>query len=255
MSQLSFNDICGVKVSSVNLNLAAETIENWIKNRYKTYVCVAPVSTIVECARNSDYMKIVNSAGMVTPDGMSLVWLSKMTGDKTIERTYGPDLLETVCALSAEKGVKPFFYGGTPEILTRLVNRLKEKFPGINIVGSYAPPFRSKAEESTEVLAQMQAAQPDILWIGLGSPKQDFWMRRYRPELSVPVMIGVGAAFDFLSGAKKQAPRWMQRSGLEWLFRLGCEPKRLWRRYLIGNTQFVYYVIKDFLRLGSKKYE
>ena len=242
-------DICGVRVSSVNLTTACELIDEWIKNQKKTYICVAPVSTIVDCQKDEEYRKIVNNADMVTADGMPLVWLGRWRGHQRIERTYGPDLMLALCEYGREKGYRHYLYGGTVDTCRLLEERLKRNFPGLKIVGKHSPPFRPGfIMEKNEILNEINKANPDILWIGLGSPKQDYWMYHIRPHLDCPVMIGVGAAFDFLSGVKKQAPKWLQESGLEWFYRLCCEPRRLWKRYLIGNSQFIYYVLKNCLK-------
>lgn len=239
-------DILGVKVSVLTVDSALTAVMEWVKQRRRAYVCVAPVSTLVDCQRDEVYRRIVNGADMVTPDGMPVVWLAKAKGCPHIERTYGPDLMRAVCA---REGLRHYFYGGTAETLGRLEQRLKKELPGINIVGMHSPPFRPRAErEGEELIRSINAARPDILWVGLGSPKQDFWMALHRPLLDVPVMAGVGAAFDFLAGVKPQAPRWMQRAGLEWLFRLASEPRRLWKRYLVGNTLFIFYVIRDLFK-------
>ena len=243
-------NVCDVNVSSVNLDSACRVIDQWIQEGHKTYVCVAPASTIVDCCCDEQYRRVVNEAGMVTPDGMPVVWAGKLKGGKHIARTYGPDLMLALCAFGEERGYRHFFYGGIPQNCDALEKRLKERFSSIKVAGRISPPYRNVgAMESNDVISQINAAKPDILWIGLGSPKQDFWMHQHRAQLDVPVMIGVGAAFDFLAGTKRQAPRWMRNSGLEWLFRLCCEPKRLWRRYLIGNAQFLYFLAKDFFSM------
>lgn len=243
--------ISGVKISAVNLYGACHLIRQWIENNIKTYVCVVPASTIVECQKDKRYLNIINNAGMATPDGMPIVWLGRLKSNKTVERTYGPDLLLAISTMSEAKRYRHYFCGGTPKACELLKSRLTEKFPYLNIVGFSCPSFDgiSKLEADT-IITDINKANPDILWVGLGSPKQDFWMYENRPKLDVPVMVGVGAAFDFISGVKKQAPRWMQKIGLEWFFRLCCEPKRLWRRYLIGNTKFLFYVLRDCLRNG-----
>ncbi len=239
-------DLLGVRVSDVTIPKAVGIIDQWVQQKYKTYVCVAPVSTLVDCQKNSQYKQVVNAAGMVTPDGMPVVWLGKKAGSRTIERTYGPDLLQAVCANGHNSGYRHFFYGSSSETLGRLVDCLKKSAPKLNVVGCISPPFLPQAaQEDRHVIDQINQARPDILWVGLGSPKQDFWMSLNRPLLDVPVIIGVGAAFDFLSGAKPQAPLWMRKSGLEWIFRLCQEPRRLWKRYLFGNTAFIYYVCRS----------
>jgi len=246
---LHYTDILGVKVSVVDLQRACSFIEECIQRRRKTYICIAPVSTIVDCQKSSEYLKIINEAGMVTPDGMPLVWLGKLKGEKSMERTYGPDLMLAFSEMSQQKGYRHYFYGGTPETGCLLLERLKSKFPGLNIAGAYAPPLRpAGAFEEAAILEQINKANPDVLWVGLGSPKQDYWMRDHREKLAVPVIMGVGAAFDFVAGVKQQAPLWMRRCGLEWLFRLCSEPRRLWKRYLFGNTLFIYFLIKDMMK-------
>ncbi len=242
-------DILGVKISVTNLEDACEFIETRIPEKASAYVCIAPVATIVDCQKDEEYLHVVNHSAMTTPDGMPIVWLGKLKGNKSIRRTYGPDLLMKFCELSCDKGYKHYFYGGTEDSNRLVEENLKKKFPNLNIVGRYSPPFRpnKKGREDVQKIKEINALNPDVLWVGLGSPKQDFWMHQHQSQLKVGVMIGVGAAFDFIAGTKRQAPRWMQKIGLEWFFRLCSEPKRLWKRYLIGNTQFIYYLITKFL--------
>jgi N-acetylglucosaminyldiphosphoundecaprenol N-acetyl-beta-D-mannosaminyltransferase len=242
-------DLLGVRVSAVSIPLAVATIDGWIASKTKTYVCVAPVSTLVDCQKNADYKSVVNQAGMVTPDGMPVVWLGKASGSRVIDRTYGPDLMQAVTDAGQGKGRRHFWFGGSPKTLELLEKKFRERYPAMTLAGKYSPPMKPYAEkESDDIVRMINEARPDILWVGLGSPKQDFWMSLNRPLLDVPVIIGVGAAFDFLSGQKPQAPRWMQRSGLEWLFRLASEPRRLWRRYLIGNAEFLYYLGRERIK-------
>jgi N-acetylglucosaminyldiphosphoundecaprenol N-acetyl-beta-D-mannosaminyltransferase len=241
--------VLGVNISVLNLEKAVAIIDGFIREGKKRYVCVAPVSTVVACQDDEFYRTIINSADLVTPDGMPLVWLGRLRGFRELRRTYGPDLMRDVCEQGQKKGCRHYFYGGTPEVCQLLESRLKERFPAMNVAGWHAPPFKENNEmENPEVIQKINQARPDILWVGLGSPKQDLWMSRHRDQMDVPVMIGIGAAFDFLSGVKKQAPVWMQRSGLEWLFRLFCEPGRLWKRYLVGNTRFVCLLLRQELR-------
>ncbi|MEI7997931.1 MAG: WecB/TagA/CpsF family glycosyltransferase [Candidatus Omnitrophota bacterium] len=183
---------------------------------------------------------------MVTPDGAPVAWLCRLKGSPEVRRTYGPDLMLNLCQ---ETGIKHFFYGGTQKVLEKLEINLKKRYPHINIVGCYAPGFNSQAKvESSVIIDMINSTQADIVWVALGSPKQDFWMHYNRPILNAPVLVGVGAAFDFISGTKPQAPRWMQRCYLEWMFRLCCEPGRLWRRYLIGNSLFIFYTLRDLFK-------
>jgi N-acetylglucosaminyldiphosphoundecaprenol N-acetyl-beta-D-mannosaminyltransferase len=233
-------NILGVEVSAINMKMALHTIEDWIARREPHYVCVTGVHGVMESQRDEEVRRIHNAAGLVTPDGMPLVWLSRLMGFSHVERVYGPDLMLTMCARSMTQGYRHFFYGGAPGVAEKLVLRLRARFPGLQVVGTYSPPFRPlTSEEDAAVVQHINAAQPDVVWVGIGTPKQDYWMKEHVGWLSAPVLIGVGAAFDFHAGVKRQAPRWMQRSGLEWLFRLMTEPRRLWRRYLINNSGFL----------------
>lgn len=242
-------NICDVPVSSVDINHACKVVDGWISERNKAYICVAPVSTIVDCQTDKEYKKILREAGMVTPDGMPLVWLGRLNGERTIGRTYGPDFMLALCEKGQKRGYKHYLYGGEESTCDLLKSVLEKKFPDIDIIGQHTPPFRPlHAQEDGKVIDEINRQNPDILWVGLGSPKQDYWMYEHRDKLNAPVIIGVGAAFDFIAGIKRQAPRWMQKCGLEWFFRLCCEPKRLWKRYLIGNTRFIYLLIKHAIK-------
>ena len=244
--------LLGVNVSRVEPGLALQQICEWVTQKQCTYVCVAPVATLVDARRNPAYAHAVNGAGMVTPDGMPVVWLAQCHGCKDIARTYGPDLMLEVCNHGQDRGLRHFFYGGAEDTLQKLQQKLLAAYPRLRIVGSYAPPYKSEVwREDQKVLDLINSSKADIVWIGLGSPKQDFWMQLHRPLLNAPVIVGAGAAFDFCSGSKPQAPRWMQARGLEWFFRLCCEPRRLWKRYLIGNSLFLIYLIKDSFRKSS----
>ncbi len=241
-------DVLDVHVSAVNLDIAFAALRDMVAARRKAYVCVAPVSTIVDARRDLAYRAIVNGAEMVTPDGVPVARIGQAAGHKDVQRTYGPDLMLKVCDEGRLYGFRHFFYGATVDICDKLERNLKERFPGLIIAGRIAPPYIKKAEElSPDTVQAINSARPDILWVGLGSPKQDYWMSLNRKLLDVPVMIGIGAAFDFHAGVKPQAPRWMQACALEWLFRLCCEPRRLWRRYLLGNALFMYWLMKEAL--------
>lgn len=249
--------ILNVGISAIDMDDACWLIEEAISRRQKRYICVCPVSTIMECKKNEKVIQCVNSADLVTPDGMAVVWLGRMQGHKNIRRVYGPELMERVCAISAKNGYKNYLYGSTQEVLGKLKERLIKRYPGLIISGMFSPPFRQLSnDEDSKIVEEINNNAPDIIWVGLGSPKQDLWMYEHRDRINAAVMIGVGAAFDFLAGTKLQAPRWIRESGLEWLFRLLTEPKRLWRRYLINNSLFIYYVAKDYLlrKINPRKY-
>ena len=242
-------DVLGVRISALDPAKAEEAIAAMIAHRQRGYVCVAPVATVMDAQKDLVYRQIVNGADLVMPDGAPIAWLGYFAGYHQVRRTYGPALMERLCDHGRALGWKHFFYGGTPEVCDKLESSLKARFPGLNVVGKFAPPFMSQAERlDRELVAQINALQPDIIWVGLGSPKQDVWNVLNRLTLDAPVMIGIGAAFDFLSGKKPQAPRLMQVLGLEWLFRLCCEPRRLWRRYLIGNAQFLGLLLINALK-------
>jgi N-acetylglucosaminyldiphosphoundecaprenol N-acetyl-beta-D-mannosaminyltransferase len=252
-SQIPRVNVLGVGVSAINIPMALQTIDQWIQEHSQQYVCVTGVHGVIESQRAEDLRRIHNRAGMVTPDGMPLVWVSHLKGYPQVTRVYGPDLMLAICEHSVPKGYRHFFYGGADGVPERLVLNLTEWFHGLNVVGTYSPPFRPmNAEEEEQLLQLIEKARPDILWVGLSTPKQELWMADHIGKVNAPVLIGVGAAFDFHAGLKKQAPPWMQRNGLEWLFRLVTEPRRLWRRYLINNPLFIVMILAQFL--GLKRY-
>ena len=239
----------GVGVSAINMSDARSVIEEAIARKSKIYICVCPVSTIMECQSSVLARTSVNSADLVTPDGMPVVWLGRLLGNAAIRRVYGPDLMLEACAISESRGYKNYFYGSDGRVLEALQKKLKNRFPNLIIAGTYSPPFGELSEEEDARIVEMiNSAGPDILWVGLGSPKQDIWMYEHKARINAPVMIGVGAAFDFVAGTKKQAPKWMQRSGFEWLFRLSIEPKRLFKRYIFGNALFLYLICAQAIR-------
>ena len=249
---LQSGNVLGVKVSAVNLAQAVDIIDDTIEVGPPGYVCVAPAHSIMECWRDSEVKSIFNRSALVTPDGMSLVWMLRMQGYRHVTRVYGPDLMRAVLQRTDKEGRLHFLYGSTERILTSLRDRLNQDYPKSKILGSIAPPFRAlTADEDAALIDEIDRAAPDVVWVGLGSPKQERWMAQHRDRLKAPVLIGVGAAFDFLSGEKPQAPLWMQRSGTEWLFRLATEPRRLWPRYR-QYPLFVLLVLAQML--GLRKY-
>ena len=225
-------NILGINVSALNMNMALEQLDGWIAERVLRYVCVVPAHSIMDGYQQPYLRAIFNSSGMTTPDGMAVVWLLRLKGHRHVKRVYGPDLLLATCEHGLKKGYRHYFYGGAPGVADGLIERLSAHCPGLQIAGTLSHPFRPVAlEEDREIISQINKSRADIIWVGLGSPKQEIWMHAHLGRITAPVMVGVGAAFDFLSGSKPQAPAWMQRSGLEWLFRLSHEPKRLWPRY------------------------
>ncbi len=237
-------NVLGVGISAVNMSKALDFMEWSIAQKLRTYISVCPVSTVLACLDDSVVRRAVNGAGLVTPDGMPIVWLIRTAGHPHASRVYGPDLMLDFCACSVGPGHRHYFYGGAEGVPEQLAAALTARFAGLQVVGGYSPPFRPLTpKEDAEVVNRINAASPDVVWVGLGSPKQDLWMAAHRERLEAPLLVGVGAAFDFYTGRVRQAPRWMMRIGLEWLFRLFQEPRRLWRRYLLGNPRFVVNII------------
>ena len=249
---ISHGNVLGTRVNAVDLNASLESVVSWIEGRKQTYICVVPAHTVMECSADPELRNIVNASGLATPDGMSIVWLLKLQGHSRVGRVYGPDLMLAVCRTGLPRSWRHFFYGGRPGVAQSLADRLTGRLPGLLVAGTYTPPFRPITEqEDQEIIRTINASGADIVWIGLSSPKQEYWMAEHLGKIDVPVMIGVGAAFDFLSGGKRQAPRWVQRSGLEWLFRFASEPRRLWPRY----RQYPKFVLLALAQLmGLKQY-
>lgn len=243
--------ILSVRLDSLQIPDVIQRMEDWISERKCAhYIAVANVHVIMEAHHDLAFGRVLAEAALCVPDGMPLIWVGRMRGHKLQRRVYGPDLLLEFCRKTHERGYRHFFYGGAPGVPEMLAERLKAKFPGLNIAGVYSPPFRSltREEDAAQVEIINQAA-PDVLWVGLGCPKQERWMSEHRDWLRVPVLIGVGQAFDIHSGRSKQAPSWLRERGLEWLCRLLADPRRLWRRYLIYNSQFVIYESLELLGL------
>ncbi len=233
-------NVLGVGLSILNLRSALEAIAKAIAAGRKGYICITGVHGVSEAQADPRFREILNAAFLCTPDGMPMVWMGKLAGHREMDRVYGPDLMALVCESSPNRGWRHFLYGGGSGVAGELGSKLKERFPGLQIVGTYTPPFRPlDTEEEAELERMIESTRPDFLWVGLSTPKQEKFMAQYLPKLNVTLMVGVGAAFDFHSGRMRQAPRWMQRGGLEWFYRLCSEPRRLWKRYLKNNPLFV----------------
>jgi N-acetylglucosaminyldiphosphoundecaprenol N-acetyl-beta-D-mannosaminyltransferase len=242
-------NVLGVGVSALTLAAARDLVLGARGAKRLGYVCVTPVHAISEAQRDPAFRRILNESFLTTPDGMPLVWLAPAG----VERVYGPDLMLAVCDAGRAVGLKHYLYGGVPGVAELLKEKLRTRFPGLAITGTFTPPFRPlTAAESAALHADVARAQPDLIWVGLSTPKQERFMADHWRTLDAGLLLGVGAAFDFHSGRVRQAPRWMQRSGLEWFFRLCTEPRRLGPRYLATNPLFVLRVIAQ--RLGLKKY-
>lgn len=241
--------VLGVPISITSLDDASARIHRWARDDKGRFVFIREVAGLMATVDNPELMELHKRASMVTPDGMPLVWLGKLKG-KPVSRTCGPDLMNRVLSDSEASGLKHYFYGGKPGVAETLRDSFVKRFPKLQVVGLGCPPFRPlTGPELSEVAAEMNASGADVVWIGISSPKQEFLMRDLQPLVRC-TMLGVGAAFDFHSGAVSRAPTWMQKSGLEWLYRLCSEPKRLWRRYLVQGPQFVFRLMLSFM--GAK---
>lgn len=243
--------VLGVRVDAVQIPDVIAHIVGWIEDqRVGNYVAVTGMHGVVEAQQNPDFKDILNRASLVVADGMPLVWIGRRHGHNLRRRVYGPELFQTFCAITGSR-YRHFFYGGAPGVADKLSDVLNRRF-GVRTCGTYSPPFRRlNFKEKLELVGRVWTAQPDVLWVGLSTPKQETWMAEYRSLLGVPVMIGVGAAFDFLTGRTSQAPTWMRENGLEWLFRLATEPRRLWHRYLIGGSKFVWNLALEATRIKT----
>lgn len=232
--------ILNVPVSTVNMPTAVETILGWIEKRASHYVCVRDVHGIMRSQEDPELAKIHEGAGLVTPDGMPLVWILRSRGYEQSSRVCGADLVAAVCEASLKTGARHYFFGGKPGVAERMSAELTRQFPGLKIAGLSTPPFRALTpNEDANVTAKIAETDPDIVWVGLSTPKQEYWMRDHVGLIAGATLIGVGAAFDFYAGDVKRAPYWMRGTGLEWLHRLLSEPRRLWRRYLVLAPKFV----------------
>ena len=243
-------NVLGVGIHSLNLATAVEHMATAVRERRKGYICVTGVHGVMEAQTDPAFRQILNRAFLCTPDGMPMVWLGKLNGQTAMSRVYGPDLMLEICRWSETSGCRHFFYGGAPGVAEELRERLTARFPALIVAGCFTPPFRPlTAAEELDLQQTIRAARPDIMWVGLSTPKQEKFMAEYLSKLEVTLMVGVGAAFDFHSGRVRQSPRWMQRSGLEWFYRLCQEPRRLARRYLKNNPLFVLKIAGQLTRL------
>ncbi len=242
-------DVLGVPVSLVDYDRAMAVMDDLVERRARGYVCVAPVHSLIVARDDPEMLAALRAATLVVPDGMPVVWAANLLGAKLADRVYGPELMSRYSQHSAERGHRVWLYGGRDQgSLVQLALALRRRHPGIRVVGGYSPPFRELAADEEEAVArQINQARPDVLWVGIGVPKQEKWMARMRERLDVPVMCGVGAAFDFHAGRVAMAPAWMQDRGLEWIYRTWQEPRRLAGRYLSTNPRFVAALARQYL--------
>lgn len=242
--------VLGVGVDAVQIPDAVRILERWIGERCGSrYVAVTGMHGVSESLVDQPFRDMLGAASLVVSDGMPLVWLGRWHGHKNmVRRVYGPELMETFCRETGAR-YRHFFYGGAEGVPEHLAKVMHEKF-GVQVAGCYSPPFRPLAPEEDQAAVDLiEAAHADVLWIGLSTPKQEKWMYEHCPKLTVPAVLGVGAAFDLNTGRLSQAPAWMRENGLEWLFRLWTEPRRLWRRYLVNGPVFVWNVGLELLNV------
>ncbi len=242
-------EILGIPLALTDYERTLDWIAATAERRARGYVCVAAVHTVMACQEDPELRAAVLAADFTVPDGQPLVWGMNLLGHSLNERVYGPDLMARACERAARTGQRFYLYGGRESTLATLAEALPRRYPGLRIVGTRFAPFRRlEPAEADAIAAEINASGADVVWVGLGVPLQEKWMFEMRERLEVPVLVGVGAAFDFHAGIKRQAPNWLQRLGLEWAFRLSQEPRRLWKRYLLYNPRFVSGFARQYAR-------
>lgn len=239
-------DILGVKVSATNMNRAlAELTEIIESDRRGNYVCVSDVNALMNASTDPELTQVFNNSALTVPDGMPLVWSGRRAGASWMNRVSGPDLMPALLELSVSKGWGSYFLGGSPEVIEVLVDTMQDRYPGLAVSGQMSPPFRELSDaEWLEIIAEINASGANIVWLCLGAPKQERWMGKFAKHLDANLVLGVGAAFDMHAGKVKRAPLWMQRSGLEWSYRLMQEPRRLYKRYLVNIPRFMIRILR-----------
>ena len=249
-SDVHRREILGIPIAMLDYERAMDVMDQMVEGGDRGWVCAAAVHSVMVAQEDPLMKQALTDAVITVPDGMPIVWAANRLGEHLPNRVYGPELMRLYCNRSAESGHRVWLYGGRDQgALVQLALNLRRKHPGIRIVGGYSPPFRSLTPEEDDAIAdQINDAQPDVLWVGVGVPKQEKWMVRMRSRLDVPVMCAVGAAFDFHAGRVSQAPRWMQERGLEWTYRIAQEPRRLLPRYLYTNPRFMFESARQYAR-------
>jgi len=244
-------DVLGVKVSAIDLQSAVDLVDRWIGSATgHAYICATGVHGVMEAHTDCELRRILNRAFINAPDGMPMTWVGRLQGFRRMDRVFGPDLMMGMCRLSAERGYRNFLCGGKPGIAELLSETLQKRIPGLQVVGTYAPPFRSLTlEEEANFLSQVRESRPHILWVGMSTPKQERFMAQYVDRLQVPLLVGVGAAFDYHTGQIRDCSQWVKRAGLQWLHRLMQDPGRLWKRYLRNNPAFLWHIALQLSKL------
>ena len=246
-------NVLGVGIHAVNLDAAVALMESAVLSRRHEYVCVTNVHAVMEAQTNEHYKDVLNHSFLTVPDGRPSVWIGRFQGHSQMDQVGGPDLILKFCHLSSLKGYTQFFYGGQPGVAERLSEEMRRRYPGLKVVGTYTPPFRTLTEqEESELSGRFASLKPDVTWICLGAPKQELFMDKYLGRFDTRIMVGVGAAFDMHIGTISDAPQWVKRLGFAWLHRLAQEPRRLWKRYLKTNPRFLLAITLQLI--GFKKY-
>lgn len=251
-------NVLGVAVSAINMDLAVDLASRWIDAGRPGYVCLTGVHGVMAARADPDFRLLLNRAAINAPDGMPMTWVGRLQGFPHMDRVFGPDFMAAMCRLSVQRGYRNFLYGGQPGVAELLREKLQARFPGLQIAGTCTPPFSSLTPaQERDVIARVQESRPHILWVGLGTPKQERFMAQYLHRLQVPLLVGVGAAFDYHTGRIRDSPAWVKRAGLQWAHRATQEPARLGKRYLRNNPDFLWqialqisglrrYPLKDF---------
>lgn len=241
-------EVLGIKVSAIDMQYAVDLADRWIATRVPAYMCFTGVHGVMEAQSNCELRRTLNDALINGPDGMPMSWIGWLHGHRKMGRVYGPDFMAELCRLSVSRGYRHYLYGGEPGVAQLLQTTLENRFPGLQIVGTFTPPFRAlSTDEESHLIADVSRTRPDIVWVGLSTPKQELFMAKYLEKLCVPLLVGVGAAFDFHTGRIREAPNWMKRSGLQWFHRLTQEPTRLAGRYLRNNPIFMWRIAQELL--------
>lgn len=247
-----FANVLGIRVNAINAAEAADRCEELIASGRQGQVCVTGVHGVMEAQADPKFRAILNRSFLTVPDGMPLVWVGRLQGHRTMGRVYGPDLMLELFRRSVSRGYRHFLYGGQEGVAEQLAECMRRRFPGVQIVGTYTPPFRPlNVEEESELQARVAAYKPDIVWVGLSTPKQEKFMAQYLNRLDTKLMLGVGAAFDIHTGRIEDAPLWIKNSGLQWLHRMVQEPRRLSKRYLINNPKFILRIAFQLMGIAS----
>jgi len=242
-------DVLGVNVSAIDMGLAVKLADEWIASGHPGYICVTGVHGVMEAQRDPALLRILNDSVINLPDGMPMTWVGRLQGFRKMDRVFGPDFMSAMCRRSSKRGYRIFLYGGKPGVAKTLSDALQGDIPGLQVVGTYTPPFRTLSpKEEEDLVIQVHRSKAHILWVGLSTPKQERFMDHMVDRLQVPLLVGVGAAFDFHTGHIRDCSPWIKRAGLQWLHRLIQDPKRLWRRYLINNSAFLWRFAWSVLR-------